>query len=103
MGAKKRNGQDKPIVIKTKWGSHAGLPTLYANHLMVSHANQNEFFLFFGLLTPPAALSPETFPKELEIIPITKIVVAPENVKRFAEAILKNVEQYEKNKNRNPK
>ena len=101
MGAKKGNGQEKTIAIKAKWASDTNLPTLYANHLMVSHANQNEFFLFFGQLTPPALHEPGVFPKELEIVPIAKIVVAPENMKRFAEVISKNVENYEKS--RSPK
>lgn len=103
MGAKKGNGTKKTIVIKTKWGSDANLPTLYANHLMVSHANQNEFFLFFGQLTPPALHGPESFPKELEIVPIAKIVVSPENMKRFAEAMSKNVENYEKSRGQQDK
>lgn len=98
MGAKTKTRQGKAIIIKTKWGSQAGLPTLYANHLMVSHANQNEFFLFFGQLTPPAVLTPEAYPKELEIVPIAKIVVTPDNMERFAEVISKNVEDYKKNK-----
>ncbi len=107
MSAKKGNGQtqekqDEPqvkqaaktMVLKTRWKGFSDVPTLYANQLLVTHANQNEFFLFFGQVVPPAVLDPKDLPSELDVVPIAKIVVSPENMLNFSKAIATNVENY---------
>lgn len=103
MGSKKTSQAEKTIEVKVKWRKDDDVPTIYANQLMVSHANKNEFFLFFGLLTPPIPLDKENLPKEIDIKIVSKIVVSPENMERFAEAIMKNLEVYNKDKKRSSK
>jgi len=97
MNTRSKNSPPKSdtnaVVIPVRWKTPDGLPSLYANQLLISHAG-GEFYLFFGEVTPPLALEPEDMPDHLEIVPVAKIVVAPEAMLRFAEAIQTNIEKF---------
>ena len=83
--------------IHIKWGSANNLPALYANHLYISHGGEQEFYLVFGHLTPPVGFSEQDFPSELEIEPISKIVISPEAMRNFVRAMSDNFQKYKKN------
>lgn len=82
------------VTLPVKWGKADNIPTVYANQLIISHVTQGEFFLFFGEMTPPAILNPTDYPEYLEVTPVAKIVISPENMLRFAEVIAGNVENF---------
>ncbi len=73
------------------------MPTVYANHLFVSHAGP-EFFLIFGVVTPPFILPGDEAKfaelKEVEAAPVAKIAVSPESMLAMAKTIQTNVEKY---------
>lgn len=79
--------------VKLDWGSTEELPTIYANHLYITHSG-GEFYIVFGELTPPLELNPEKLPAQLTIKPVAKIAVTSERMIRFAEAIGDNTEKY---------
>jgi hypothetical protein len=94
------NSEDKPqpirsqgqLSVKLKWGSDEDLPTIYANNLFISHAGQ-EFYIVFG----EAALTivdKENPPDTLEIKPVVKLAISPQNMLTFLEVIKNNVERY---------
>jgi hypothetical protein len=70
------------------------MPTSYANHLFISHAGP-EFFLIFGVVTPPAVVpgSEHDF-EDLQAVPVAKIAVSPETIVRMARTIEENVQKY---------
>jgi hypothetical protein len=71
-----------------------GMPTSYANHLFISHAGP-EFFLIFGVVTPPPILPGEKYEiEDMEALPVAKIAVSPEVMIRMAGAIQDNVQKY---------
>jgi hypothetical protein len=84
-------------VVRLVWSSADDLPTLYANHLFVTHGGESEFHVVFGHLTPPLVLpeSPEEIPDIFTIRPVAKIVVTPQTMKKFIEAMAKNLERFE--------
>jgi len=92
----KREGK----VVRLVWDSTNELPTLYANHLLVTHGGESEFYIFFGHLTPPTivAESADEIPDEFSIKPIAKIVVTPDNMKKFIEVMTNNLERFEQRK-----
>ena len=97
MSTRSKNSPPKrdkdAVVIPVYWKAPDGLPSLYANQLLISHAG-GEFYLFFGEETPPLALKAEDVPDHLQVVPVAKIVVAPEAMLRFAEAIQANIEKF---------
>ena len=70
------------------------LQTVYANHLMVSHASGNEFYLIFGEASPPTAMLRGEVPKHVSIRPVVKIAVSPGSMMRMAAAIEKNASTF---------
>ena len=81
--------------VPVRWGEGIDqLPTSYANHFFISHAGP-EFFLVFGVVTPPIVLPGEEYElEELEALPVAKIAVSPEVMVNIAETIRDNVENY---------
>jgi len=73
------------------------MPTAYANHLLISHAGP-EFFLVFGVVTPPFVLPGEESRlaelEAVEALPVAKIAVSPEAMVAMAKSIQTNVERY---------
>jgi hypothetical protein len=82
------------IAIRLEWEPAVDIPTTYANHLHISHAAGNEFFLVFGELGPQPDLDPQSPPESLGITPVAKIAVSPANMVRFAEVIQENVDRF---------
>lgn len=90
----------KPMgkIVRLTWGPGEDLPTLYANHMIVTHGGESEFHIVFGHLTPPLIVpeSPDDIPDTLTIKPVAKIVVTPDNMKKFIKAMISNLENFEK-------
>jgi len=84
------------IVLPVHWRTSEGLNTIYANQMIITHGG-GEFYMIFGELIPPLRLGPEDqLPKEIEISPVAKIAVTPENMEKFCTAIQSNIEKYRK-------
>jgi hypothetical protein len=81
------------LTVRLIWGRVEDIPTVYANHLMISHAGP-EFYLIFGEVSPPAMLGKDEVPEHIEIKPVAKIALAPEAMLNIVEAIEANVEKY---------
>ncbi len=81
-------------VIRLKWSPAEDLPTLYANHLLVTRG-ETEVYLIFGSVAPPIALSPEELPDEVSVKPVAKIVITPQVLKKIIGALTKNEEAFE--------
>jgi hypothetical protein len=84
----------KEITIPLEWGETTEIPTLYANHLYITHSG-GEFYLVFGELAP-VNIDQENPPDTLVIKPLVKIALIPENMLKFAEVIKKNVDNFKK-------
>ena len=84
--------------IQIKWGSVENLPALYANQLFISHGGENEFYLIIGHLSPPIGSSVSDYPDELEIKPIAQLVLSPETMRTFVNAMGENLRKYEDKK-----
>ncbi|MEA1905229.1 MAG: hypothetical protein U9M97_05080 [Candidatus Hadarchaeota archaeon] len=88
---------EQEVSISLRWPEEVDLPTIYANHLFISHAGP-EFFLIFGEVAPP--LWTEATPERLrelesiEIKPVVKIAISPEAMPAIAKAIRENVERF---------
>jgi hypothetical protein len=84
-------------IVRLVWDSAENLPALYSNQLIVTHGGESEFHIIFGHLTPPLILpeSVEEIPDQIVIKPVAKIVVTPKTIKKFIEALTKNLEKYE--------
>lgn len=93
---KNKKKPEKGKLIKVTWGTADNLPALYSNQLFISHGSGDVFHLIFGHLTPPVGFSPEEYPDSLEVEPIAKIVVSPETMETFIEAMVTNIERYKK-------
>ena len=97
MSPKRQTAQRKAkgttASIPVEWSTADHLPTVYANHLLISHAGP-EFYLIFGELVPPAVLKEDQLPDKVDIKPVAKIAVSPDAMLRFAEAIATNVQRF---------
>jgi hypothetical protein len=78
-----------------RWGALDQAPTIYANQLLITHTG-GEFYLIFGEVSPLGLIDKDNLPTQLEIKPIIKIVITPENMPAFAKVIQQNVENYKK-------
>ena len=81
------------VTIKLVWDEAANVPTVYANQLYITHAG-NEFYLVFGEMTPVYRIDMANPPEQLEIKPVARIAVTPENMVRFADAIAENMASF---------
>ncbi|MCC7353272.1 MAG: DUF3467 domain-containing protein [Anaerolineae bacterium] len=86
------------IKFKLVWPeSLAEYPTIYANHLFITHTG-SEFYLVFGEAVPftPANLSPEKLEtlKSVSIKVVAKIAVSPPAMLAMASVIQANVEKF---------
>ncbi|MBI3159362.1 MAG: DUF3467 domain-containing protein [Chloroflexi bacterium] len=93
--AKKNEATDRDgVSVRLYWESGDDLPTLYTNHLLVSHSTGSEFFIYFGQLAAPA-LMPGEIPEELAIKPVAKIVLSHESLRRFVDVLEGNLSKFE--------
>jgi len=83
------------LAIPMRWKAITETTTIYANNLMITHGG-GEFYLIFGETVPPVILDTtvDKIPEVVDIEPVARIAVTPENIERFADAILKNIEKY---------
>lgn len=93
-----KNDDQQPVGlrdIRVRWREGIEeMPTSYANHFFMSHAGP-EFFLIFGVVTPPTILPGEQYlAEELKALPVAKIAVSPEVMIMIADAIQDNVRKY---------
>jgi aromatic ring-opening dioxygenase LigB subunit len=89
------------LAIPMKWKPISDIPTIYANNLLISHGG-GEFYLVFGEMIPPFIIDTniDKIPEVVDIRPVARIAVTPENIERFADALIKNIEKY-RNRNDN--
>jgi len=82
--------EEQGIKISLQWPERVDLPTIYANHLLISHAG-HEFFLIFGEVTPPVWTEATTErlrkSESIEIRPVAKIAISPEAMPAIVKAI----------------
>lgn len=102
--AKKRVAEKKEVIqehqekqVRLVWGTDEGLDAVYANNLYISHSAGLEFHLIFGHMSPPLTLgkTEEELPDMVEIKPVAKIVISPEAMKNFVEAMVANFDKFE--------
>ena len=92
MAAKKNisnKTKSERMTVKLVWGNPTNIPTIYANNLYITHAG-NEFYLVFGEIVSPI-FDLDHLPEQLEIKPVAKIAVTPENMVKFVDAIAENM------------
>jgi len=89
------NTEEGLIQIPTVWGDWKNVQTTYANHLFITHRS-GEFYLIFGELSHPMVVQPtqETLPSSIEITPVARIALTPDNMVKFAELISKVANDY---------
>jgi hypothetical protein len=85
--------QQEGFAIPLRWGDASTIPTIYANHLFLTHAG-GEFYLVFGELAPVTHIDKDSPPDCLEIKPVVKIAITSENMLGIAEAIQINVSRF---------
>jgi len=98
MGKKiKHDSQNEELglAIPMRWRAISETTTIYANNLLITHGG-GEFYLIFGETIPPIILDTtvDKIPEIVDIKPVVRIAVTPENIERFADAIIKNIEKY---------
>jgi hypothetical protein len=83
--------------IRILWSSDDDLPSLYANHLYVSHAGDTEFHLIFGHLSPPITLNlkEDELPENVIIKPVAKLVIGPKAMEAFLTILNDNWEKFD--------
>ncbi len=82
-------------VVDLRWEEHGNLPTVYANHAIVSHAGGNEFYLIFGEAIPPtAAVAHGESVERVPIRPVAKVALSPSTMMRLANAVQQNVARF---------
>jgi hypothetical protein len=91
------NSSEKPqqILIKLRWSTSKNIPTIYSNELVITHAGR-EFYLVFGEVDQPVLFDPNSPPEYIEVVPVAKVAMTPENMIRFAELIQENIKNYQK-------
>ncbi|HEY2930868.1 MAG TPA: DUF3467 domain-containing protein [Acidobacteriota bacterium] len=85
-------------VVRVKWGASSSIPTIYANHLVITHSGP-QFYLVFGELEPHSELIGQLVdefkpPDHVEIVPVAKIAVTPKAMRQFAKIIQENVTKF---------
>jgi hypothetical protein len=94
LKAKQDDSETQGFTVQIQWESAKDIPTIYANHLHISHAGGNEFYLVFGELGPQTDLDMNNPPECLEIKPVARIGISSPNMIRFAQAIQENVDKF---------
>ncbi len=78
--------------IRIIWGDTKEMDYKYANNLFVSHAGNGEFHLVFGHLIPlnNTGLTKDEVPDQVEVKPVSCLVVSKENMKAFIDVLQQN-------------
>lgn len=90
--AEQTNKLPAGVSLRLEWGTIDDLPTLYANQMFITHAGQ-EFYLVFGEVAP-VLFNKDNPPDHLEIKPVAKLAIAPDNMELFLQVIKDNFERY---------
>lgn len=95
MSEQEEQTTDEDVQFQLLWGKSDDLPTLYANQLFIGHTG-GEFYLVFGEASIPALLEAQLdeLPESIEINPLVRIALTPENMLRFADAINNNIRRF---------
>jgi hypothetical protein len=90
--------KDEPTthVVEIRWDDVEALPTVFANHVVVTHASGDEFYLIFGEAGPPSALLRGERPSHIKIRPVAKIALSPGSMMRIAAAIQQNAANWQR-------
>lgn len=82
--------------VRILWDDGESVSVAYANQLYISHAGGKEFHLTFGHLAPPIlfGLEEDEIPESVSIQPIAKIVVSPDAMKEFVDALNENFSKF---------
>lgn len=84
------------VQARLRWQDTAGLPTLYANQVYITHAG-TEFYVVFGEVQLPVLVNvrPEDI-GELEVKPVAKLVFTPEAIIPIVEAMADNLRSFQR-------
>lgn len=96
------NKELKEKIVRVLWGTDEEVPVVYANQLYLSHAGGKEFNLTFGYLSPPIlfGLEEAEIPERVNVRPVAKIVISPDVMEEFVEAMTENLRQYKESKDK---
>ncbi len=86
--------------IRILWDAGENIPSVFANQLYISHAGGKEFHLTFGHLTPPIVfgLEEDEIPDSINVKPVAKIVVSPDVMEEFVNAMNENFQRFKESK-----
>jgi len=89
--------------IRILWDPGEDMPLVFANQLYISHAGGKEFHLTFGQLIPPIVfgLEEDEIPDSISVKPVVKIVVSPDVMHEFANAMNENYQRFKQSKETN--
>lgn len=93
------NDDSQVVQLPAIWGGLDDIPTLYANHLLITHTPDGEFFLVFGETATSAIVNLKTgddneSQQRPTIFPRIKIAVNSNAMIRMAEVINNNVGRF---------
>lgn len=86
-------GKEKIIEIPIEWEFNDDIESTYVNHLRITHAGP-EFYVYFGELVFPGMLLEEGPPKKLTVRTKVRVVISPEQMGKFINALNENYENY---------
>lgn len=90
---------DEGVTLPIRWNVPKDIPTLHATNLLVQHS-ADEFVVMFFEVRPPILLDPVEAQKylensgELEAECLARIVITPERMVDFIEAMQTNYDRY---------
>ena len=88
--------QEPTQVIELRWGDIDELPTLFANHVVITHASGDEFYLIFGEAGPPSEILRGEPLSHIKIRPVAKIALSPGSMLRIAAAVQQNAANWQR-------
>ncbi len=94
------DNETKEKKIRILWDSGENISSVFANQLYISHAGGKEFHITFGHLTPPIVfgLEEDEIPESVSIKPVAKIVVSPDVMEEFVNAMNENFQSFKQSK-----
>lgn len=103
-GAKTPKTKVKAIQLRIERVNPDNVRSLPVNDVIITHS-QNEFFITFSSVEPPATLDAEAIRKMTQIDAVTraKLVVSPDFLEAMIKALTTNLEAHKKNLKANVK
>lgn len=90
-------GERKPRKVPIEWNIPDGLPTRFANHMLVTHIDGQFILTFLEAIPPPILEGQEEKLKKLETLnanAFARIAVPPQVVPGFIRALQRNYERF---------